>query len=162
MRIYVWTFLDWHNILTFVINKSEKEVKRILYKKWHAAKDRCHNINNRQYKDYGERGIVMSNEWKDNFMCFYVDMVGSYKTNLTLDRINNNKGYCKENCRWATWKVQASNRRKSVKNNPLKLIGGKSISRRFPLTFKNKEYFFDSNQERMSFFNNFLIDIATI
>lgn len=73
---------------------------------------RCYNPNNHAYSDYGGRGIVVDESWH-TFENFYTDM-GVAPEGLSLDRINNNKGYSKENCRWATPKEQGNNKRFNV------------------------------------------------
>lgn len=81
-----------------------------LYKKWEAMKRRCLNKNEKSYKNYGGRGITICKEWL-NFMGFYNDVYKGYKNGLSLERIDNNKGYYKENCKWITMAEQAKNRR---------------------------------------------------
>jgi hypothetical protein len=87
------------------------------YDAWCHAKSRCTNKNGHDYHRYGGRGIAFSESWFD-FANFYTDMYESWKkhkaTNpqTTLDRIDVDGNYCKENCRWATQKVQSNNRRK--------------------------------------------------
>lgn len=76
--------------------------------------DRCQNPKNHAYKDYGGRGIGVSEKWL-SFEGFLADMGQPPSELHTLDRINNDKGYCLENCRWATKKEQSRNR----KNNRL-------------------------------------------
>lgn len=83
------------------------------YKAWANMKTRCLNKKGIQYKDYGGRGISIDKNWKNSFLNFYKDM-GPRPTNKhTLDRINNNKGYYKNNCRWTTMEVQNCNQRRN-------------------------------------------------
>ena len=83
------------------------------YTIWANIKQRCYNPKNTHYASYGGRGIKMSDSWKNSFMNFYRDM-GRRPTSLTIERLNNDKGYCKDNCIWATRKVQVQNRRGNI------------------------------------------------
>ena len=80
---------------------------------WRNAKTRCFNKKNVKYPAYGGRGITMCQEWANDFSTFLRDM-GECPEGLTLDRIDVNGNYEPGNCRWTTWKVQSSNRRKKL------------------------------------------------
>jgi hypothetical protein len=83
------------------------------YRSWADMKSRCLNKNHKKYKYWGGRGITICKEWlgKNGFQNFYKDM-GNKPKNKSLDRIDNNGNYCKENCRWVTIEKQNNNRRK--------------------------------------------------
>ena len=93
------------------------------YKSWHAMKMRCNNPNQTGYSRYGGRGIGYDPKW-ETFAEFFEDMGPKENSKLELDRIDNDKNYCKENCRWATRKEQTRNR------------GGKRATRLY--TFEGK------------------------
>ncbi len=80
-----------------------------LYNIWFGMIKRCTNKKYRCYKYYGGRGITVCNEWLD-IKNFIKDMDDGYVKGLSIDRINNDLGYFKENCRWATAKQQSRNK----------------------------------------------------
>jgi len=88
------------------------KTKTRTYNVWISMRKRCLNPNHKSYNDYGGRGITICNKWLDNFENFLDDM-GESPNGKSLDRIDNNKGYYKDNCRWSSWKEQANNRRNS-------------------------------------------------
>jgi hypothetical protein len=81
-----------------------------LYCIWAAMRDRCNNPRNKQYKDYGGRGIHVCKRW-GKFENFAEDMGPRPHPLLTLERKNNYKNYCKSNCKWASRLEQNNNRR---------------------------------------------------
>lgn len=87
-----------------------------IYKIWQDVKTRCYYPSHKSHKNYGGRGITMCDEWKDNAKAF-IDWSFShgYSDDLTLDRIDSDKGYSPNNCRWVTMKVQENNRRNNHK-----------------------------------------------
>lgn len=90
---------------------------------WTNMRQRCLNPKNRQYKNYGGRGITICDEWINDYSSFRDWALRSgYKQGLTIDRINNDEGYSPENCRWATYKEQSRNTR----NNRIITINGET------------------------------------
>lgn len=78
---------------------------------WCDMKDRCYNANKPKYKNYGFRGITVCDEWLHDFKAFYDwSIANGYNDILTIDRMDVNKGYSPDNCRWADNKTQANNK----------------------------------------------------
>lgn len=84
-----------------------------LYRTWIGIKERCFNSTNPAYKDYGGRGITVSKEWLEDFLNFVEDM-GPRPALHSVERIDNDGNYCKENCKWATAAEQVCNQRTAV------------------------------------------------
>jgi len=82
-----------------------------LYPVWHSMMARCYKASHHKYKNYGLRGIFVCDEWHD--VRNFIEDMSPRPTGLSLDRINNDGPYSKENCRWATAEQQARNSTKS-------------------------------------------------
>lgn len=110
------------------------------YQCWADMKKRCDNSNIEAYEYYGLRGISYQDSWS-SFEDFWEDMKEGYSDNLTLDRIDVNGNYTKENCRWTTSSVQAHNRRKiSSSRNYIGVAQGDGSSNFYVLLTKKGEY----------------------
>jgi len=93
-----------------------------VYRIWCGMKNRCTNPNEEAFKDYGARGITVCARWSESFEAFYADM-GDCGDNLSIERVNNDKGYEPGNCIWATRVQQARNKRST------RLLTAEGISR---------------------------------
>jgi len=90
--------------------KTHGKSRSGVYKSWYSMLRRCLNKNHPAYKTYSK--LYIDKKWF-KFESFYKDM-GERPNRMTLDRIDNSKGYYKDNCRWATWVQQANNRKDNV------------------------------------------------
>jgi hypothetical protein len=81
------------------------------WKSWKAMRDRCLKPNDKDFHNYGGRGITLCESWHE-FINFYSDM-GERPAGTSIGRIDNNGNYCKENCRWETHMEQSLNKRTS-------------------------------------------------
>ncbi len=83
------------------------------YAVWRSMLARCNRPSHPAFKNYGGRGIHVCDAWM-KFETFWGDLRDGYMPGLTLDRIDNNAGYCRENCRWASMTTQCRNKRSNV------------------------------------------------
>jgi hypothetical protein len=84
-----------------------------MYYRYNAMKERCYRPSNRDFPNYGGRGIVVCDRWLQSFRAF-VDDMGEPGPNMSLDRIDVNGNYTPENCRWVDAKTQATNKRNAI------------------------------------------------
>lgn len=110
------------------INLNKSEAKQTFFKRgfkssgdrlysiWQGVKFRCYNKHDARYHRYGGRGIKLCDEWQNDFMNFYNWAINNgYSEKLTIDRIDNDKDYMPENCRWVDIKTQCNNRCTNIK-----------------------------------------------
>ena len=106
----------WRNQLSRERCTKHSKSRTRLYEIWKAINQRCCNPQSKQYRRYGGRGITVCDEWLNNFQAFYDwAMANGYDENAptgqcTIDRIDNDKGYSPDNCRWVDMKTQNNNK----------------------------------------------------
>ena len=114
----------WRREWASEANSIHHMVNTRLYRIWFHMRQRCANVNAINYKSYGGRGITVCDEWQ-SFLPFYEWAIKSgYDDSLTIDRIDNDKGYSPSNCRWVDAITQANNKR----NNHYITVGDKTES----------------------------------
>jgi hypothetical protein len=101
-----------HRIKRLVTHNNSKSVE---YKAWVAMRDRCYNENNESFQYYGKRAITVCERWLSSFENFLADM-GKRPKFTSLDRLDVNGNYCKENCQWSNVYEQAYNKRTYASN----------------------------------------------
>ena len=146
-------------------NKKHNLCNTRIYGIWKAIKGRVLNPKYKTYKYYGGRGITICDEWKNDFMSFYIwAMSNGYSDELSIDRIDNNGNYEPNNCRWTTRTIQNRNQRIQTNNTS----GYKGVSY---IKNKNKylsQIYYNSRNFKLGYFqtpedgaiayNNYIIE----
>lgn len=111
------------------------------WRTWEAMKQRCTKPNATGYENYGGRGITICERWLNSFEAFLEDM-GERPEGMTLDRKDNDKGYYKENCRWATPKEQVLNSRstKPIEYNGVQYESKTALAKAFGMSIQLLNY----------------------
>ena len=133
------------------VHSTHNLSKTLPYDTWTSMLRRCNNPNDKDYINYGARGITVCSEWLSypNFYKWTLD--NGYAKGLTIDRINNEKGYSPENCRLVTMREQQQNRRNSIivtldgVTLPLTEVG-----RRFKIHYQTLYYRYKNNRDLLT------------
>ena len=129
------------------LNKTHGMCNTAEYKAWRGIKERCYSKNSDHYHCYGGRGIEVCKEWLNSFENFYNDMGYRPSKTHSIDRIDVNGNYCKENCRWATEEEQRNNKTTNVYvnvNNEILTLS--QVAHKYNINYKtlHKKYKYDN------------------
>jgi len=122
--------------------KHNEANKSAEYKVWCGIKRRCYNKKEKNYKHYGARGVKISQYWLNSYETFLSDMGRKPSPKHSIERIDVNGDYCKENCKWVTIKEQQNNRR----NNVHFILNGERLTKSQVADELNLSYSFVANR----------------
>lgn len=139
---YLKVFKEWFGYSVEDYVNRKRDTKHPLYKTWVQIKRRCRYTKHKQYNEYGGRGIGVCDNWHDNFWNFVNDIGERPSSHHSIDRIDNNKGYFKENCRWAMQSLQVINSRRRFRDLPSGVYHNKQGGKPYmsKITIFNKVY----------------------
>ena len=104
-------YMCWRKYGDPLFTKLHRYRKHSLYTVWRGMKVRCYNENDRDYKNYGERGITVCSEWKNSFKAFIEWALPLWEKGLQIDRKDNDGNYEPSNCRFVSCKENIHNQR---------------------------------------------------
>jgi hypothetical protein len=117
-------------------NHSHGMVGSKEYRAWKHIKGRCHNPNDAAYANYGGRGIELFPAWREDFSAFYAAIGPAPSRSLTVERIDNDRGYEPGNVKWATRREQTRNTRRNIRVS----VAGQDMALTDACALLNKPY----------------------
>ncbi len=114
------------------LKKSHGLVGKRPYRIYYNMLQRCNNPNAAKYNTYGRRGVFVTEDW-NTFEKFWEDMQDGYSDDLTIDRIDSDDGYCKNNCQWITLSENSSKTKKKRKVTQHELLDGKQYGKQIAI-----------------------------